>query len=180
MTSRIYREARPLQRAVRRTAGTRPLAWLYCRIQQPLDSLVYRLTRGRTMLSTLLSGVELVMLTTTGARTGQRRTLPVLGLNDGDAVVLIASNYGRPRHPAWYHNLRADPRASVAIRGVERAMEAHELAGPERERWLRRGAEMYPGFDRYPTWTARTIPVVRLEPLRAGRAGAARPSRAPT
>jgi deazaflavin-dependent oxidoreductase (nitroreductase family) len=140
------------------------MARLYGRIQQPLDRLVYRCTRGRTTLSTLLSGVELVMLTTTGARSGQPRTLPVLGLADGEAIVVIASNFGRPHHPAWYHNLRADPRARVTAGGETRALRARELTGAERERWFARGAAIYPGFERYRSWVARPIPVLRLEP----------------
>ena len=149
---------------VRRTAATRPMAKLYGRIQQPTDTLAYRLSRGRTTLSSWLAGVPLVMLTTTGARTGLPRTLPVLGLRDDDAIVVIASNFGRPRHPAWYHNLRAHPQAWVAADGVTRAVEARELTGAERDRQFRRAVEIYPGFDRYRRWAGRPIPVLRLEP----------------
>jgi deazaflavin-dependent oxidoreductase (nitroreductase family) len=141
------------------------MARLYGRIQQPLDTFAYRVTRGRTTLSSWFAGVQLVMLTTTGARTGAQRSLPVLGLDDGDAVVVIASNFGRPSHPAWYHNLRADPQAWVAVRGVARAVEARELEGAERERQFRRATAIYPGFERYRDWASnRRIPVIRLEP----------------
>ena len=95
MTSCVYRDAGVLQRTVRWTAATRPLAWLYARIQQPLDTLVYRLSRRRTTLSSWMAGVQLVMLTTTGARSGRRRTVPVLAIRDGEAFVVIASNFGR-------------------------------------------------------------------------------------
>ena len=165
MTSCVYEEAGRFRRAVRRTAATRPMARLYGHIQQPADTLVHRVTGGRATLSSWLAGVELVMLTTTGARTGRRRTLPVLGLRDGAALVVIASNFGRPRHPAWYHNLRAHPRASVTVDGVTRTLEARELAGAERDRQFRRAAAIYPGFEYYRRWAApRRIPVVRLEP----------------
>ena len=161
-----YRKASPIRRLMRRTAATRPMAWLYTRIQQGIDRLVYRLTRGRTTLSAWASGLPVVMLTTIGARTGQRRTLPVLGLVDGDTCVVIASNYGRRRHPAWYHNLRAHPRAWVTLAGVTHEVEAHELEGQESERFFQRGVEMYPGFTHYRRWTAnrRKIPVIRLAP----------------
>jgi len=165
MTSCVYDDAGPVRRVVRRTAATRPLALLYGRIQQPADTFVYRLTRGRTTLSSWLAGVNLVMLTTTGARSGVLRTLPVLALDDGDAVVVIASNFGRPHHPAWYHNLRAHPRAQVTMGGVTRAVEARELHGAERDRHFARAVEIYPGFDRYRRWASgRRIPVIRLEP----------------
>ena len=153
-----------MRRAVRRTAATRPLALLYGRIQQPADTFVFRLTSGRATLSSWLAGVELAMLTTTGARSGLPRTLPLLALDDGDAVVVIASNFGRPRHPSWYHNLRARPQASVVVRGVTRAVKARELDGAERDRHFARAVAIYPGFERYRRWAGRRIPVIRLEP----------------
>jgi deazaflavin-dependent oxidoreductase (nitroreductase family) len=161
-----YRRSRPFYRVVRRTAATRPLAKLYGVIQQPVDRLVYRLTRGRTTASSWLGGVKITMLTTTGARSGKPRTLPVLGLPDGDDMIVIASNYGRPRNPSWYHNLVANPRATVVFDGISREVTAYELSGAERERSYRRGEEIYPGFSHYPRWTGnRRIPVLRLKPL---------------
>jgi deazaflavin-dependent oxidoreductase (nitroreductase family) len=161
-----YRRARHFHRFVRRTAATRPMARLYRVIQQPLDRLVYRLTHGGTTASSWLGGVTITMLTTTGARSGKLRTLPVLGLPDGDDTIVIASNFGRPRNPSWYHNLLANPRATIVVDGISRTVTAHELEGPERERCYQRGEEIYPGFSHYPRWAAnRRIPVLRLEPL---------------
>ena len=122
------------------------MARFYGVIQQPLDRLVYRLTKGRTTASSWLAGVKITMLTTTGAKSGRRRTLPVLGLADGEDTIVIASNFGRPRNPSWYYNLRADPRARIVFDGVEREVEARELAGSEREQAYGRGEEIYPGF----------------------------------
>ena len=100
------------------------------------------------------------MLTTTGAKTGRPRTLPVLGLPDGEDTIVIASNFGRPRNPSWYHNLRANPRATIVVDGISREVVAHELSGAERERGYRRGEEIFPGFSRYVRWApARQIPV---------------------
>ena len=110
------------------------------------------------------------MLTTTGAKSGQARTLPVLGLADGEDMILIASNFGRPRNPSWYHNLRANPRATIVFDGVEREVVARELSGGERERGYQRGEEIYPGFTHYRRWAAnREIPVLRLKPVGADR-----------
>jgi deazaflavin-dependent oxidoreductase (nitroreductase family) len=164
MMSCVYRNAGVLQRTVRWTAATRPLAWLYARIQQPLDTLVYRLSRRRTTLSSWIAGVQLVMLTTTGARSGRRRTVPVLAIRDGEAFVVIASNFGRRRNPGWYHNLRADPRAWAEVEGSGGPYRARELSGAERDRCFRLGAEFYPGFNHYVRWAGRRIPVLRLEP----------------
>ena len=139
------------------------MARLYARIQQPLDELVYRVTGQRTTLSAWLSGIEVSMLTTTGAKTGKPRTLPVLALPDGEDVIVIASNFGRPRHPSWYHNLRAHPRATIVTAGVRREFVARELSGAARERWYARAEEIFPPFTFYPRWAGeREIPVLRL------------------
>ena len=160
-----YRDARRFHRIVRRTAATRPMAKLYGVIQEPLDRGVYRLSGGTATMSSWLAGVEITMLTTTGAKTGRPRTLPVLGLPDGEDTILIASNFGRPRNPAWYHNLRADPRATIVVGGIAREVVARELRGAERERDYRRGEEVFPGFARYRRWAAdREIPVFRACP----------------
>ena len=143
------------------------MAKLFGVIQEPLDRLVYRLSSGTTTVSSWLAGVEITMLTTTGARTGRRRTLPVLGLADGEDTIVIASNFGRPRNPAWYHNLRANPHGTIVVGGVRREVVASELSGSDRERGYRRGEEIFPGFTHYPHWAKhRQIPVLRLEPLR--------------
>ena len=162
-----YRQAGPFRRLVRRTAATRPMARIYGVIQEPLDRLVYRLTRGGTTASSWLAGVQITMLTTTGAKSGRARTLPVLCLPDGEDMILIASNFGRPHNPAWYHNLRANPQATIVVDGISREVLARELGGSDRERGYRRGEEIYPGFTHYHRWAAnRQIPVLRLEPLR--------------
>ena len=164
---RLYREARPFHRLVRRTAATRPMAKVYGVVQQPLDQLVYRWTNGRTTASSWLAGVEIAMLTTTGARTGQQRTVPVLPLVDGDATIVIASNFGRSRHPSWYHNLRAHPQATITQGGSPRDVIARELTGGERDQAYRRGEDVYPGFTHYRRWASqRQIPVLALEPGR--------------
>ena len=166
-----YSDARLWHRLVRRTAATRPMAKIFGVTQEPLDRFVYWLTGGATTASAWLADVKITMLTTTGAKTGQRRTVAVLGLPDGDDTIVIASNFGRPHNPAWYHNLRAHPNATVVVDGVRREVLARELSGSDRDRGYRRGEEIFPGFIHYRRWaTNRQIPVVRLEPLALGLA----------
>jgi deazaflavin-dependent oxidoreductase (nitroreductase family) len=161
-----YRQARALHRIGRRIAATRLAAHMYPYVQMRVDRAVFRLSGGRTTLTSWVGGMPVVMLTTSGARTAQPRTLPLLGLFDGERVILIASNYGRPRHPAWYHNLRAHPRASIRVKGRAREVEARELSGEERDHFYRRAVAMYPGFAHYRVWAgARRIPVVELLPV---------------
>jgi deazaflavin-dependent oxidoreductase (nitroreductase family) len=160
-----YRQTGFLSRIVRRTAATRPMAKLYGVIQEPLDRIVYRLTKGRTTVSSWMGNVKITMLTATGARSGEPRSTPVLGLPDGDGMILIASNFGRPRNPNWYFNVRANPRVEVVFDGERRQLLARELEGEERERAYGRGEEIYPGFIHYKRWAGdRVIPVLRLEP----------------
>jgi len=143
-------------RLVRRTAATRPMARLFGVIQEPLDRFVYRVSRGRVTASSWLGGLEVSMLTTTGARTGRPRTLPVLALPTGERMVLVASNFGRRRNP--------DPSATIVFGGTRREVVARELSGPERERGYRLAEEMFPAFTHYRRWAAgRRIPVLCLE-----------------
>jgi deazaflavin-dependent oxidoreductase (nitroreductase family) len=166
-----YRAARPDHRFVRWSAATRPMAKIYGVVQQPLDELVYRWSGGKYTATSWLAGVEITMLTTTGAKSGQSRTVPVLGLPEGENMILIASNFGRPQNPAWYKNLRANPRATIVFRDVRREMVARELRGSERERGYRRGEEIHPGFTQYRSWAGnREIPVLLLEPAPAASA----------
>jgi deazaflavin-dependent oxidoreductase (nitroreductase family) len=166
-----YREANPIQRVTRWSAATAPISWFSARVLHHLDRLVYRLTRGRHTLSSRVSGLPVVMLTTTGAKTGQQRTSPVVGVPDGKNLVVIASNWGQRRHPAWYYNLRAHPEATVTVGGVDRRVQAHEALGEERERLWQQDLEIYPGRAAYERRAMqRRIPVVVLTPVR-GKAG---------
>ena len=162
-----YGEATPIQRFLRWSAATTPVSWVYVRVLHHLDRLSYRLTRGRRTFTSWLSGVPVVMLTTTGARTGQQRTVPVIAVPDGGNLVVIASNWGQRRHPAWYYNLCAHPEATVTVSGVSRRVRAHEATGEERDRLWQRDLEVYPGRAAYERRAAnRPIPVVVLAPVR--------------
>ena len=158
-----YAEANLMQRSIRRFAATRPGSWFFARVLHHLDRVVYRLSRQRTTLAGVLSGLPVVMLTTTGAKSGRPSTAPLLGFEDGDALIVIASNYGKARHPAWYHNLRAHPRARLAVRGAWRDVVGEEVESPERERLLQVASVVYPGYAVYVKRAApRRISVFRL------------------
>ncbi|MGW0045377.1 nitroreductase family deazaflavin-dependent oxidoreductase [Rhodococcus sp. NPDC003348] len=155
------------QRLMRRTSETRLVAWANTRVLRwhHIDRAVFRLTNGRKTVSGALSGSPLLMLTTTGARSGVRRTVPVLGLPDGDRWVVIASNYARQANPSWYHNLRACPDATMTLAGSPpRAVRAHEAVGAERDRLWALGVRTFPPWARYERQvTGRRIPIMVLE-----------------
>ena len=112
-------------------------------------------------------GNRLVLLTTTGARSGKEGTTPLMYHRDGERYVVVASKSGAPDNPAWYYNLKANPVARVEV-GTESGTEtfevrAHEAQGEERERiWADRVA-IAPGFGDYQRNTSRRIPVMLLE-----------------
>ncbi len=104
-------------------------------------------------------------LTTTGARSGLARTTPLLFFGRGREVVLIASCGGSPRNPAWYHNVKANPRCELLTRDGTGRYVAREAAGEEREELRRRANTLYAGYDAYQTRTnGRRIPVMVLTP----------------
>jgi deazaflavin-dependent oxidoreductase (nitroreductase family) len=163
--SALYVDAHPLRKVVRRLAATAPGSWVLARTLHHADRVVYRATRGRTTLAAVLSGLPVLMLTTTGAKSGRRIASPILGIPDGGGIVIVGSNFGRPHHPAWIHNLSADPRARMELDGRGQDVVAEEVEGEERERLIALAAELYPGFPAYVRRAApRRIRVMRLIP----------------
>jgi deazaflavin-dependent oxidoreductase (nitroreductase family) len=144
-----YARANVFQRGMRQFAASGPGSWMFARLLHHIDRPVFRLTRGRATLGSLVSGLPVVMLTTTGARTGRPRTVPLLGLPTADGLAVIGSNWGREGAPAWDRNLRADPAASIAIAPHRRRVRAVEAEGERRERIWREGLVIYPGWSQY-------------------------------
>jgi deazaflavin-dependent oxidoreductase (nitroreductase family) len=101
----------------------------------------------------------------TGAKSGVKRTSPVMCLEDGDAIVVMASKAGQPTHPAWFHNLKANPDTTVQIGSVVREVRARVATGEERDRLWSKFVAMYPGSEFYRrNAKGRQIPIVVLDP----------------
>ncbi len=111
----------------------------------------------------MFAGAPLVLITTTGARSGRRRTTPIVYTTDGDRLVIIASKGGAPTSPDWYHNLVANPDVTVELPLETFEARARVAEEPERERLYRAQAALMPNFDAYEKATTRKIPVVVLE-----------------
>ena len=131
---------------------------------------VYRLTDGRIGAKWRIGAgwrkpVPVLLLDHVGRRSGRRFTTPLLYLADGEDLVVVASQGGLPRHPQWFHNLRAHPETTVALpRRRSRPVRAR-VAGPqERAALWPRLVDLYADFESYQSWTDREIPVVVLEP----------------
>jgi deazaflavin-dependent oxidoreductase (nitroreductase family) len=153
------------QRLMRSSGGTRTGSWLYIRALHRIDQPIFRLTRGRHTLTSLLTGLPIGVLVTKGARSGQPRHSPLLIYPTSAGQMVIASNYGQSRHPAWYHNLTANPEATLVIGGREHRVRARRLEGETRQRIWRESTQTYPGLTSYERWAGnRDIPILVLDP----------------
>jgi deazaflavin-dependent oxidoreductase (nitroreductase family) len=137
-----------------------PASWL--KTTGKLNVPLYRLSRGRLMAK--VGKAPVLLLSSTGRRSGQKRTAPVLYLTDDDRLVVIGSNAGNERAPAWSFNLKANPDAEVEIRGTRRAVRARVAEDEERAELWRKFNHLYEGFDDYDARTSRDIAVFVLEP----------------
>ena len=122
----------------------------------------YRLTAG--VIGASIAGRPMLLLTTTGRKSGRRRTTPLQYLEDGDNMVLVASNGGNSWHPAWWLNLERNPQAEVQVGSKKMGVNAEKAEGEERERLWRLVVEMYSGYAGYQKTANREIPVVVLRP----------------
>lgn len=142
----------------RRVSGVYVLRYLWT----PLDRVVLRLSRGRRGLAP--RAIPELLLTTTGRRSGSRRTTPVLYLEDDGRFVVVGSNYGRRRHPGWSYNLDADPRAAIQIGELRREVRARPATSEECARFWPRLVEIWPGWKMYRRMTERPFRMFVLEP----------------
>ena len=157
-----------MQRRLRRLVHLLVGAILTSRPVTVFHRAVYRASGGRLLASGL--GLPMVLMTTTGRRTGRARTAPLTGFLDGPAVVVVASNGGSHRDPAWLVNLREDPRATVQLRGRTWPVRAREASQQELDRLWPIIVGGFGGYATYRTRTDRPIPLVILEPDGADKA----------
>ena len=131
----------------------------------PADRLMLKLTKGRRSLAP--KAIPEMVLTTRGRKSGRPRSNPVLFLRDGESYVVVASNYGRERHPGWSYNLEADPRATVQIGERTFEVEGRRATDEEFARCWPRLVEVWPGWRKYRTMTDREFRMFVLEPPRS-------------
>jgi deazaflavin-dependent oxidoreductase (nitroreductase family) len=140
------------------------------RAMSQVNVAVYRWTGGLLgstwrVGSAFPKGVPVLLLTTIGRKSGQPRTTPLLFIEEGNDIIVVASQGGRPKDPMWYENLRAHPDCEIQIKRQKRKMRARTASPEERERLWPRLVTHYADFASYQSWTDRVIPVVILEPL---------------
>ena len=138
-------------------------AWWFWERFTDLHTAAYKLTGGR--IGGRAMGAPIVLLESVGRKSGKRRTHPLICLEDGEDLVVVASKGGIDEHPAWYLNLKANPETRVNWKGEKRNVRAREATEQERERLWPAVVEIYKPYASYQRRTERRIPVVILEPI---------------
>ena len=128
-----------------------------------VHTALYRASKG--VVGGSIAGSPVLLLTTTGRRSGRQRTVPLLYLMDGANVVLVASNGGAVRDPTWWLNLQTTSDAWIQIKGIRRRVKVERASAVEKQRLWPRLTAMYPGYKRYQEITDRDIPVVILRSI---------------
>jgi deazaflavin-dependent oxidoreductase (nitroreductase family) len=147
------------ERALERFAASRAGGWFFVEIANRVDPPLLKLTRGRFSVAV---GQPVLLLTVKGAKSGVPRETPLLYATDGDNLVVVASKAGSPSHPAWYHNVKANPTVDIfAPRGRSGRYVAYEAEGEERARLWEEVNDLYAGYEVYQGRAgSRRIPVI--------------------
>jgi len=127
------------------------------------ESVIDEFHANQGKVGGMFAGMELVLLTTVGAKSGKTSVMPLAYTKDGDRLVIVASKGGAPTNPGWYYNLLANPEVTVEVGAEKFAARAIPATGKERERLFDQHAKQYPTFNEYKAKTTREIPVFALE-----------------
>jgi deazaflavin-dependent oxidoreductase (nitroreductase family) len=150
------------ERAMHRAGMTGFGRWFGIEVGSRVDPWLLRVTGGRISTTAFF---PLVLLTTTGRRSGQKRTVPLVYFTDGDEVILTASSFGRDKNPAWYYNAVANPEVELLGKGGGGRYLVRETEGSERDRLFELSKRLYAGYGKYEKRAShRTIPVLALRP----------------
>jgi deazaflavin-dependent oxidoreductase (nitroreductase family) len=143
-----------------------PVSPLFIRATSAMHLFLYRVTGG--LIGSRVPGAPVLLLTTTGRKSGRKRVRPLPYREHDGAYVVIGSNGGNANHANWYLNLRSQPEAEVEIKGKHIAVRAEVASGEERQRLWEDALSWYPGYEGYQKDTTREIPVVILRPVQQG------------
>lgn len=159
-----------LHTMMQKFGSSRPGAWFFARTLHHFDRVLLKLTNNKTTLTSILSGLPVVILTCKGAKSGQLRSLPLLCIQESSGAgkfALVASNWGQQQHPAWYYNLKANPQAKCDIKGQVGDYLAYEASGNEYDSFWQAAMDTYMGFPHYQKRVGnRHIPIMVMEPMR--------------
>jgi len=152
------------QKILHRFLMLRPISAFLAVVLYRLDSAVLKVSNGKHTMAEF-AGLPMIQITTTGAKTGEARTMPLVSILDGEKIALIGSNFGRQHNPGWYYNLKKHPQCTVLLGGITQNYLAREVHNDEREKYWNLAVSLYGGYELYRIRAAhRHIPVMILEP----------------
>jgi len=163
-----YRVKRPnaFQRLVQEFASTRFGAWLFSKTLRHLDDALGRLTGGRQSVPELLAGLPVIDVTSTGRKSGLRRTTHLISIPTGDTLAVLGTNFGQRSTPAWALNLEADPHATLTYRGSTVDVVARPASEAEYAAVLAESAGVYGGYLKYvQRISGRRVRIFLFEPV---------------
>jgi len=144
-----YRRPNGVQRAGQSLGSTTAGAWLFSKLLAPTDRVLFRWFKGRTSAPALLAGLPVMMVTTTGRKSGQPRTTPLIAVPVDDSLALIGTNFGQRHTPAWVFNLEREPQVTVSYRDRRSELRARPASDEERTAVWAAAAGIYGGYDKY-------------------------------
>jgi deazaflavin-dependent oxidoreductase (nitroreductase family) len=143
------RKPNAVQVAMQHIAATPAGAWFFAKTLHHIDRALLRLSRGQVTLPGVVAGLPVLTVTTTGARTGRRRSAPLLGVPAGEDIAVLGTSFGQSRTPGWYHNMCADPKVEVTYRNKTINVIAREAGDEERTAIWDRARTIYAGYEAY-------------------------------
>lgn len=153
------------QRGMQSFGSTKAGAKVFSKTITAVDRVVFKLSKGRTTVPELLAGLPVVMVTTTGRKSGEPRRSPLVAVPTGEDLALVGTNFGQKKTPGWVFNLEADPAATVELGERSVAVRARPATDAEREQVFAAAGSIYPGYDKYQERiSGRTIRIFVLEP----------------
>lgn len=154
------------QKIIHRFLMLRPVSAFLAISLYRLDTLVLKFSKGRHTVAEIV-GLPMIQITTTGAKTGEARTMPLVSLIDGEKIALICSNFGRKTNPGWYYNLKKNPQCAALVNGNMQNYLAREAQNEERQKYWDMAVSLYKGYELYRIRAShRQIPVMILEPVK--------------
>lgn len=161
----------PVYRLLHVVYRWRPVSWILSIILSPLDKFFFKISRGKISFARVAGGLPVVLVNCKGAITGIERVVPLIAIPDGDGdedLILIASNWGKPKNPSWYYNLKAHPKVKVTANGVQDEYQAIEVQEDRYAEFWEKAVAMYSGYNSYKKRTSRQkIPIIILQPIKA-------------
>ncbi len=157
--------------SIHRLASSRPGAWLFARMMRHVDHAVLKLSNNKATLTSLLTQLPVVMLTSTGAKSGLPRQAPLLGIQNEanpNQIAVIASNFGQSHYPGWYYNLKANPQATCLFNDRSGDYISYEAEGDEYDKFWQLAVDTYMGYPHYKKRIGnRHIPIMVLTLIRS-------------